>query len=74
MIKLENVLVATDFSEPSHTAMEYGRTLARQFGATLHVVHIERGFQHAGEGRGGLLGHGPILGPAGATAQAPPWR
>jgi nucleotide-binding universal stress UspA family protein len=40
MIAIRNVLVATDFSEPSSTALEYGRDLARTFGATLHVVHV----------------------------------
>jgi nucleotide-binding universal stress UspA family protein len=40
MIALKNVLVATDFSEPSATALEYGRALARTFGATLHVLHV----------------------------------
>lgn len=40
MIALKNVLVATDFSEPSATALEYGRALARTFNASLHVVHV----------------------------------
>lgn len=40
MIVLENVLVSTDFSEPSITALEYGRTIARTFGASLHVAHV----------------------------------
>jgi nucleotide-binding universal stress UspA family protein len=40
MIALKNVLVATDFSEPSETALEYGRAMARTFNATLHVVHV----------------------------------
>jgi nucleotide-binding universal stress UspA family protein len=40
MIALKNVLVATDFSEPSATALEYGRELARTFNASLHVLHI----------------------------------
>src|SRR5262245_51236455 len=40
MIVLKNVLVATDFSEPSNTALDYGRAFARTFGATLHVVHV----------------------------------
>ena len=40
MIAIRNVLVATDFSEPSSTALEYGRELARTFGATLHVLHV----------------------------------
>jgi nucleotide-binding universal stress UspA family protein len=40
MIRLKNVLVATDFSEPSNAALDYGRELARTFGATLRVVHV----------------------------------
>lgn len=39
MIALKNILVPTDFSEPSQQALEYGRELARQFGARLHVLH-----------------------------------
>lgn len=40
MIELKNVLVATDFSEPSLVALDYGRDLAKSYGATLHVVHV----------------------------------
>lgn len=40
MITLKNVLVATDFSEPSDAALMYGRELAMRFGATLHVLHV----------------------------------
>jgi len=40
MILIKNVLVATDFSEPSATALNYGRELARTFTATLHVLHV----------------------------------
>ena len=40
MVTLKNILVATDFSEPSDTALTYGRELASRFGATLHVVHV----------------------------------
>jgi nucleotide-binding universal stress UspA family protein len=40
MILIKNVLVATDFSEPSDTALRYGRNIARAFGAALHVVHV----------------------------------
>lgn len=39
MIALKHILVPTDFGEPSAQALEYGRHLARQFGATLHVLH-----------------------------------
>ena len=40
MIKLQNILVATDFSEPSEAAVLYGRELAERFNATLHVLHV----------------------------------
>jgi nucleotide-binding universal stress UspA family protein len=40
MITLKNILVATDFSEPSDAALRYGRALAQNFNATLHVVHV----------------------------------
>ena len=40
MIKIKNVLVATDFSEPSASALNYGREFARAFGAKLHVLHV----------------------------------
>ena len=40
MITLKNILVATDFSSPSEAALLYGRALARNFHATLHVVHV----------------------------------
>jgi nucleotide-binding universal stress UspA family protein len=40
MIRIKNVLVATDFSEPSAVALEYGRELARTYSAKLHVLHV----------------------------------
>jgi nucleotide-binding universal stress UspA family protein len=40
MILIKNVLVATDFSEPSDAALNYGRELARTFSATLRVLHV----------------------------------
>jgi nucleotide-binding universal stress UspA family protein len=40
MIRIKNVLVATDFSEPSAIALDYGRELARTHGAKLHVLHV----------------------------------
>jgi nucleotide-binding universal stress UspA family protein len=40
MIAFKNVLVATDFGEPSTTALEYGRAFARTFNASLHVIHV----------------------------------
>ena len=40
MIKLNNVMVATDFGDASIAALAYGREFARTFGAKLHVVHV----------------------------------
>jgi nucleotide-binding universal stress UspA family protein len=40
MMILNQILVATDFSEPSDAALLYGRELARRFGARLHVLHV----------------------------------
>jgi nucleotide-binding universal stress UspA family protein len=40
MIAIKNILVATDFSPESETALVYGRALAGTFGATLHVIHV----------------------------------
>ena len=40
MVALKNILVATDFSEPSALALTYGRELARGYDATLHVLCV----------------------------------
>jgi nucleotide-binding universal stress UspA family protein len=40
MIKITNVLVATDFSDTSESALTYAREFARTFGAALHVLHV----------------------------------
>jgi nucleotide-binding universal stress UspA family protein len=40
MIKIDNILIPTDFSEASDSALTYGRTLARTFNARLHVLHV----------------------------------
>jgi nucleotide-binding universal stress UspA family protein len=40
MIVITNLLVATDYSDVSKTALSYGRALARAYGATLHIVNV----------------------------------
>ena len=40
MLEIKNVLVATDFSECSTTALECARGIAHAFGARLHVMHV----------------------------------
>ena len=40
MIVLKNILVPTDFGAAAESALRYGRTLARKFGADLHVLHV----------------------------------
>jgi nucleotide-binding universal stress UspA family protein len=41
MIPPRVIVAATDFSDPSRTALEFAARLARQTGAALHVVHVE---------------------------------
>jgi len=57
MIIFKNVLVATDFSEPSDSALDYGRELARRFNATLHVLHVTDSvyLQYTGDAYVGFL-------------------
>lgn len=40
VIALQNILLATDFSEPSSAALEYAKALARAFSARIHVLHV----------------------------------
>ncbi len=40
MIKLKRILVPTDFSEPSQSAMMYARAFAAEFDAALHILHV----------------------------------
>ena len=40
MITLNKILVATDFSVASETALAYGRELTRGFDAALTVLHV----------------------------------
>jgi nucleotide-binding universal stress UspA family protein len=40
MIVLKHVLVATDFEPASEAALVYGRALAQNFGASLHLLHV----------------------------------
>jgi len=40
MMTLKNVLVATDFSPASETALTYGRAFARAFGGHLQILHV----------------------------------
>jgi nucleotide-binding universal stress UspA family protein len=40
VILLKQILVPIDFGEASEAALNYGRALARTFGASLHVLHV----------------------------------
>ena len=40
MITLKTVLVAADFGTSSQTTVDYARSVAAAFSATLHVVHV----------------------------------
>jgi nucleotide-binding universal stress UspA family protein len=40
MIALKKILVPTDFGEAADRALRYGRALARNFGASIDVLHV----------------------------------
>ena len=40
MIKLNRILVPSDFSENARCALEYGCAFCEQFGAELHLLHV----------------------------------
>src|SRR5262245_42585395 len=40
MADINRILVATDFSPASNTAVEYGCQLAAAFGSALHLLHV----------------------------------
>ena len=40
MAMFKHLLVPIDFSEPSEAALDYARTVATQFGASLHLLHV----------------------------------
>jgi nucleotide-binding universal stress UspA family protein len=40
MLAIKTVLVPTDFSDPSESALNYGKSMAEAFGASLHLVHV----------------------------------
>jgi nucleotide-binding universal stress UspA family protein len=61
MVALKHVLVATDFGEPAGVALDYGRELARVFGATLHVVHVVDDINARALGLTGFPEHMPVL-------------
>src|SRR6185437_2946959 len=39
-VALKNILFLTDFSEPSERALPFALSIAREFGARLHAVHV----------------------------------
>lgn len=40
MISIKQILVPTDFSEPSEVAVKYGKALAENFHSALHLLHV----------------------------------
>jgi nucleotide-binding universal stress UspA family protein len=54
MIALKRILVATDFGEAAEAALNYGRELARMFGARLEVVHVADNVMARGLGADGF--------------------
>jgi nucleotide-binding universal stress UspA family protein len=44
MIDLRRILVPTDFSKHSHTALTYAASFAEKFGAEIHLLHVVQDF------------------------------
>jgi nucleotide-binding universal stress UspA family protein len=40
LVRFRNLLYATDFSQPSQSALPFVMALARRYGATIHVLHV----------------------------------
>lgn len=40
MVKIDNVLLITDFSENARHALGYARAMAERFNSKLHVLHV----------------------------------
>jgi len=40
MVKIDNVLLITDFSENAKNALGYARAMAERFNSKLHVLHV----------------------------------
>ena len=61
MLRIKNILVATDFSECSDSALAYGRALSLRFGARLHVLHTVEIVPPDVVGMGGFVSAVPQL-------------
>ncbi len=61
MLRIKNILVATDFSECSESALNYGRAMAHRFGARLHVLHTVEIMPPDLVGMGGYIAAVPQL-------------
>jgi len=59
MITLNRILVPTDFGDAAETALNYGRALARAFGAHLTVLHVVEDVTTASFGVDGDVGSYP---------------
>jgi len=40
MVKIDNVLLITDFSENARHALDYARAMAERFNSKLHILHV----------------------------------
>jgi len=55
-IKIDKILLPTDFSEPSKKALRYAKAFARQFGAQLVLLHVVEPVPYTAD-----FGYGPVV-------------
>ena len=55
-VKIDKILLPTDFSAPSQIAVRYAKALARQFGARLVLLHVVEPVASTAD-----FGYGPVI-------------
>ena len=45
-LMIKKILVPTDFSDLTKSAMSYAIRIARVFGAEIHILHVVEGYEH----------------------------
>src|SRR5256885_9939223 len=55
-LKINKILLPTDFSAPSQKALRYAKSFARRFGARLVLLHVVESVSYTAD-----FGYGPVV-------------